>query len=172
MDLSGSADSVLLEGFRLDRRGGCLFRVDQGGVATPVALGSRATALLERRGELVSKDAIMEAAWPGRVIEEANLNVQIARLRQILDRDRKNGSCIRTIAGLSIVVLPFTNLSDDREQQHFAEGNLFGLNSRMKRGATADSDRVRQLTFKDTRPQPVQCLKPCRRGFPRQGTYV
>ena len=68
MDLSGSADRVLLEGFRLDRRGGCLFRVDQGGVASPVALGSRAIKLLallvERRGELVSKDTIMEAVWP------------------------------------------------------------------------------------------------------------
>jgi DNA-binding winged helix-turn-helix (wHTH) protein len=103
MELSGSADSVLLEGFRLDRRGGCLFRVDQGGIATPVALGSRATALLallvERQGELVSKDAIMETVWPGRVVEEANLNVQVGRLRQILDGDRKHGSCIQTIAG-------------------------------------------------------------------------
>ena len=79
MDLSGSADRVLLEGFRLDRRGGCLFRVDQGGVATPVALGSRAIDLLgllvERKGELVSKDAIMAAVWPGRVVEEAKLNM-------------------------------------------------------------------------------------------------
>jgi TolB-like protein len=158
MALSGSADNVLLDGFRLDRRGGCLFRVDQGGKASPVALGSRAITLLsflvERRGELVSKDAIMEAVWPGRVVEEANLNVQVAKLRHILDRDRKHGSCIQTIAGrgycfvgavsppeaqaqpapparsqdrararprLSIVVLPFINLSDDREQQYFAD---------------------------------------------------
>src|SRR5689334_19959167 len=103
MDLSGSADSVLLEGFRLDRRGGCLFRVDQGGVATPVPLGLRATKLLsllvERQGELISKDAIMNAVWPGRVVEEANLNVQVAKLRHILDRDRKHGSCIQTITG-------------------------------------------------------------------------
>jgi adenylate cyclase len=103
MDLSGSADSVLLEGFRLDRRGGCLFRVDQGGMATPVALGARAVNLLslliERRGELVSKDALLKAVWPGRVVEEANLNVQVAKLRHILDQDRKEGSCIQTVAG-------------------------------------------------------------------------
>src|SRR4051794_13859574 len=102
MDLSGSAGNVLLEGFRLDRRGGCLFRVDQEGVATPVALGSRAmdllSLLIERQGELVSKDALIEAVWPGRVVEEANLNVQIAKLRHVLDRDRKHGSCIQTIA--------------------------------------------------------------------------
>ena len=108
MDLPGSADSVLLEGFRLDCRGGCLFRVDQGGVATPVALGSRATKLLsllvERQGELVSKDAIMEAVWAGRVVQEANLNVQVARLRQILDRDRNHSSCIQTLPGAAIAL--------------------------------------------------------------------
>jgi DNA-binding winged helix-turn-helix (wHTH) protein len=71
MDRVGSADSVLFEGFRLDRRGGCLFRLDQEGVAAPVVLGSRALNLLgllvERKGELVSKDEIMEAVWAGRV---------------------------------------------------------------------------------------------------------
>src|SRR5215813_7754609 len=94
---------VLLDGFRLDRRGGCLFRVDQGGVSSPVALGSRAINLLsllvERRGELVSKDEIMAAVWPGRVVEEANLNVQIAKLRHILDENRPKGSCIQTVIG-------------------------------------------------------------------------
>src|SRR5215469_14701639 len=157
MDGLGSADNIPVEGFRLDRRGGCLFRIDDRGAATPVALGSRALDLLsflvERRGELVSKDTIMKAVWPGRVVEEANLNVQIAKLRHILDAGREQGSCIQTIPGrgycfvgavrppagkadralaaaaetrrrprLSIVVLPFTNLSDDREQQYFADG--------------------------------------------------
>jgi DNA-binding winged helix-turn-helix (wHTH) protein len=103
MDRVGSADSVLFEGFRLDRRGGCLFRLDQEGVAAPVVLGSRALNLLgllvERKGELVSKDEIMEAVWAGRVVEEANLNVQISKLRHILDQNRIEGSCIQTITG-------------------------------------------------------------------------
>jgi DNA-binding winged helix-turn-helix (wHTH) protein len=75
MDLSGSADSVLLEGFRLDRRGGCLYRLDLGGAATPVALGPRAIKLLselvEHRGEVVSKETLLSEVWPGRVVEEA-----------------------------------------------------------------------------------------------------
>jgi TolB-like protein len=99
----GAANTFIFEGFRLDRRGGALFRLDQGAGATPVALGSRALNLLgllvERNGELVSKDAIMEAIWPGRVVEEANLNVQIANLRRILDQNREQGSCIQTIPG-------------------------------------------------------------------------
>jgi DNA-binding winged helix-turn-helix (wHTH) protein len=103
MDAISSAESILFERFRLDRQGGCLFRLDQDGVCTPVALGSRALDLLgllvERKGELISKDAIMAAVWPGRVVEEANLNVQISKLRHILDQNRKEGSCIQTIPG-------------------------------------------------------------------------
>src|SRR5947209_10232162 len=56
--------------------------------AEPVALGRRALALLralvERPGALVSKDALIEAAWPGQVVEESNLTVQIAALRKVL----------------------------------------------------------------------------------------
>jgi DNA-binding winged helix-turn-helix (wHTH) protein len=115
MDRDGSSDGVLFEGFRLDRRGGVLFRLDQGGVATPVALGSRALNMLgllvDRKGELVSKDAIMESVWPGRVVEEANLNVQISKLRRILDQNRKEGSCIQTISGRGYrFVAPVTSI--------------------------------------------------------------
>ena len=94
----GSADVLLFEGFRLDRRAGVLFRSNQTGSAEPVMLGSRAFGLLlplvERHGELVSKAAIMGAVWPGRVVEEANLNVQISRLRDLLG----HGS-IQTVPG-------------------------------------------------------------------------
>src|SRR5262249_9166438 len=103
MDRVVSAESILFEGFRLDRRGGCLFRLDQDGAGTPIALGSRALELLrllvDRKGELVSKDEIMKTVWPGRVVEETNLNVQIAKLRHVLDQHREHGSCIRTISG-------------------------------------------------------------------------
>jgi class 3 adenylate cyclase/DNA-binding winged helix-turn-helix (wHTH) protein len=103
MDREGSADVFLFEGFRLDRRGGVLYQMDREGVGTPVPLGSRAfnllSLLIERKGELVSKDEIMNAVWPGRVVEEANLNVQIGKLRHILDADRAQGSCIKTISG-------------------------------------------------------------------------
>ena len=52
----GSADIFLFEGFRLDCGG--LFRLDDAGNVTPVALGSRALDLLRllagRHGELIS----------------------------------------------------------------------------------------------------------------------
>src|SRR5437867_1444929 len=103
MDELGSADIALFGGFRFDRRTGGLFRLDETGGATRVVLGARALALLAlligRSGELLTKDEILAVVWPGRVVEEANLNVQISKLRRILDQDRAEGSCIQTVTG-------------------------------------------------------------------------
>src|SRR5271170_1914712 len=41
----------------------------------------------------------METVWPGRVVEENNLTVQISTLRRILDQARAEGSCIQTVLG-------------------------------------------------------------------------
>src|ERR1700746_564017 len=100
VDELGSAEILLFEGFRLDRRGGVLYKLRDGDAAIPVRLGSRAIGLLgllaARQGEVVSKDAIIEAVWGGRAIEEAALNVQVSKLRRILDQNRRQGSCIET----------------------------------------------------------------------------
>ena len=117
VDGLGSADILLFEGFRFDRAGGCLFRTDGSGAAEPVALGSRALALLallvERQGKLVTKDEIFAAVWPGTVVEEANLTVQISALRRILDRDRAQGSCIQTIPGRGYRFIPAVTKAED-----------------------------------------------------------
>jgi TolB-like protein/DNA-binding winged helix-turn-helix (wHTH) protein len=103
MDGLGSAGILLFEGFRFDRGGGGLFRLDRDGVAELIPLGSRALDLLAllaaRQGQLVSKDEIMKAVWSGMAVEEANLTVQVATLRRSLDRDREQGSCIQTVIG-------------------------------------------------------------------------
>jgi DNA-binding winged helix-turn-helix (wHTH) protein len=91
----------LFEGFRLDRRG--LFRRADGGYFVPVPLGSRALevliVLVERAGDLVSRDQIMKIVWPGVVVENSNLPVQVAALRRVLDDGRSDGSCIQTVPG-------------------------------------------------------------------------
>jgi adenylate cyclase len=64
----------------------------------PCSIGSRAldvlTALVERRDRVVSKNELLELAWPGLVVEENNLSVQIAALRKIL-----GAAAIVTITG-------------------------------------------------------------------------
>ena len=96
------SDIFLFENFRLDRRGG-LFRRDDTGAFVPVALGSRALdilgVLIEQTGEVVSKEEIIAAVWPGIVVEDSNLTVQISALRRVLDRGRTEGSCIQTMSG-------------------------------------------------------------------------
>jgi len=53
-----------------------------------VEIGARAfdllQALVERRERIVGKDELMAAAWPGRVVEENNISVQIAALRRLI----------------------------------------------------------------------------------------
>lgn len=57
----------------------------------PVAIGGRALdlliALVDRRGELVSKKALLAIVWPGVSIEEDNLKVHIMALRRALKDD-------------------------------------------------------------------------------------
>jgi predicted ATPase/DNA-binding winged helix-turn-helix (wHTH) protein len=69
--------------FRLDPEAGVLTHA-----GIPTALGSRAvavlTALVERANEYVPKARIIDAAWPGVVVEESNLAVQISAIRRVL----------------------------------------------------------------------------------------
>jgi adenylate cyclase len=54
-------------------------------------------ALLECPGVPVSKDALLEAAWPGLVVEENNLTVQIAALRRVLGEEPGADRWIETL---------------------------------------------------------------------------
>src|SRR5215469_11860719 len=82
--------------FRLDISTEILFRG-----ADPVPFGRRAVgvlrALVEHLGAPVSKDALMHAAWPGLVVEEANLTVQIAALRRVLGEEPGGDHWIETL---------------------------------------------------------------------------
>jgi TolB-like protein len=98
-----SADVCLFGEFRLDRRIGVLFRRDERGAFAPLVMVSRALevlgVLVERPGDLVTRDEIIAAVWPGIAVEDSNLDVQIATLRRVLDAGRTERSCIQTIRG-------------------------------------------------------------------------
>jgi predicted ATPase/DNA-binding winged helix-turn-helix (wHTH) protein len=83
--------------FRLDTEARVL---THDGVAT--ALGARGVAVLAalvgRAGEYVDKSVIVDAAWPGLVVEEANLAVQISAIRRVLARVPDGEHWIETLA--------------------------------------------------------------------------
>ncbi|TMH13454.1 MAG: hypothetical protein E6H68_12750, partial [Betaproteobacteria bacterium] len=101
--------------FRLDSEAGVL---SQAGI--PVALGSRAvavlTTLVERGNEFVQKGAIMDAAWPGVVVEESNLAVQISAIRRVLAQAPGGERWIETLARRGYrFVGPVIELLGDRQ---------------------------------------------------------
>lgn len=72
----------------------CLLRDGQ-----PLALGARALdvllALVQRDGGLISKEELLQCVWPGLIVEEANVHVQVSLLRKAL-----GAQAISTVAGL------------------------------------------------------------------------
>ena len=90
------ATTYILGPFRLDGEAEMLFRGAQ-----PAALGKRAVAVLralvERPGVLVSKQALIDAAWPGLAVEDSNLSVQIAALRRVLGEEPGGERWIETL---------------------------------------------------------------------------
>ncbi len=162
MGALGTSDIFLFERFRFDGHG--LFRRAEDGGFVPLKIGSRAEdilrVLVERAGELVSKDEIIAKVWPGTTVEESNLTVQISTLRRSLDEKPAAASYIQTVPGrgyrfvaevaridpdmpknsssappqrLSIVVLPFADLSEDPDQQYFADGITEDLTTDLSR---------------------------------------
>ena len=59
----------------------------------PVAIGSRSfdilVALVERRGEVISKQDLLARAWPNLHVEEHNLKVHVSALRRVLGEESR-----------------------------------------------------------------------------------
>lgn len=121
-----------------------------------VSLGSRAfdllLALVNRQGQLATKDELIAEVWQKSIVDENNLAAQISALRKVLVADPALAGGLQTVPGRgyrlvaeveliggtvepsqakphtvageqpSLVVLPFVNLSSDPEQSYFAQG--------------------------------------------------
>lgn len=85
--------------FRLDARKRRLLREGE-----PISLAPKAfdtlLVLVEHTGRTIEKDDLMEAVWPGVVVEENNLNQSITALRKSLGDSRHESQYIATIPGI------------------------------------------------------------------------
>jgi DNA-binding winged helix-turn-helix (wHTH) protein/tetratricopeptide (TPR) repeat protein len=127
-------------GKRLLLRGGALVAL------TPKAFDTL-LHLIQNRQRVVEKDELMQAIWPDTSVEENNLNQNISTLRRVLGESRGENRYIATIPGkgyrfiadvegggappgpvqaaperVTLAVLPFENLSSDREREYLADG--------------------------------------------------
>ena len=69
----------------------------------PLALTSKSfdllMALVQRHGEVLSKDQLLEMVWPGQIVEEGNLTVHVSNLRKIFGEGKNDHKFIVTIPG-------------------------------------------------------------------------
>jgi predicted ATPase/DNA-binding winged helix-turn-helix (wHTH) protein len=97
-DPATTAAAVAFGPFRLLPTQQLLLEADR-----PVRLGSRAfqilIALVERPGELVSKEELIARVWPNTVVEEASVRVHVAALRRILGDGQAGNRYVATIPG-------------------------------------------------------------------------
>ncbi|MGH8680209.1 MAG: winged helix-turn-helix domain-containing protein, partial [Burkholderiales bacterium] len=87
-----------ISALRLDPGNECLWWGDQ-----PIALTPKAFAVLrclvERSGQLVTKEALLQAVWPGTYVEQGQVKQFIAELRRILHDDSRTPRFIQTVRG-------------------------------------------------------------------------
>ncbi|MEP3332095.1 winged helix-turn-helix domain-containing protein [Sedimentitalea sp.] len=119
-----------------------------------IPVGARAfdllVLLITHRDRVVSRDEIMGAVWPSRIVCENNLNVQVSKLRQILGPD-----AIVTVPGHglrftleveadslvpmvlpdrpSVVVLPFANFGTEPDLAWLADGFVEDITTELSR---------------------------------------
>jgi predicted ATPase/DNA-binding winged helix-turn-helix (wHTH) protein len=70
---------------------------------SPVPIGGRAfdilVLLVDRAGQLVTKEELVERVWPGISVDESNLRAQVAALRRALGDGHRDARYVATVPG-------------------------------------------------------------------------
>ena len=124
--------------------------------------------LVKRSGEVVGKKVLMETVWPQTFVEESNLNQMVFLLRRALGatngseyistvprRGYRFSGIVRTVEIPyridSIAVLPLANLSNEHEQEFFADGITEALITELaKIGSLRVVSRTSVMRYKGT----------------------
>ncbi len=135
------------EDFRLDAQHLVLSRRRQE-IPLPPKVVETLLALVDRQGEILCKDELMNIIWGDAVVEDSNLTQNLYLLRKVLKVTSTNTPLIETLhrrgyrfngkikvtpskrgtetdaarKSSSIAVLPFVNLTNDDEDEYFCDG--------------------------------------------------
>ena len=140
---AASGEAYRFGDFRLEADRRVLVRHDEPAPVPPKAFDTL-LALVRHAGELVGKDALMQAVWPDQFVDENNLNQSVAVLRRVLQDRRGLNRYIETVQGRGfrfvapvervaplpapatrrtrVAVLPFTNLTGDADREYVVDG--------------------------------------------------
>ena len=129
--------------YRLDTARLMLMRVGEQVPLTPKVFDTL-LLLVKRRGEILTKEELLQTIWPDTIVEENNLNQHISTLRRLLGENRGENRFIATIPGrgyrfipevntlfqrsavaakqIRIGVLPFENMGAGGDRDYLADG--------------------------------------------------
>ena len=125
-------------GFRLDAEKNGLWRGDQLVAIAPKAL-ELLILLVRRRGNIVSREELLETIWHETFVEEANINYTVSQLRKILKENYPEGApFVQTVPKQGYRFLP--EVKEVVETDLKAE-NLAGLPD--DTGTTAQKSQIR-----------------------------
>jgi TolB-like protein len=169
------------ERYVLDLRRGCLLNADREVELRPKSFHVL-EYLVENAGRLVAKEELIKAVWPNVVVTDESVTRCVSEVRSALDDsgqqiirtvprrgyvlavpvaaasapDRKTPNTADERARLSIVVLPFADLTGDSGQRYFADAITQGLTAYLSRirdnfvvaRGTASAHQIRDFDVK------------------------
>lgn len=149
--------------------------------------------LVRAEGAVVSRDELVQSCWGGRVVSEDAINRCIAKVRQLAEHDGGAWFTIETVPRVgyrltpaeesggecsvgedkrqSICVLPFINLSDDLQQDYFADGITEDIITDLhKLSCLFVVARNTAFTFKGRHVDVIQAARELNVGFVLEGS--
>jgi TolB-like protein/tetratricopeptide (TPR) repeat protein len=143
IDLAREADFAL--GRARARPSACEVEFDGARIKLQPRVMQVLVALTRARGELVSRDALVDSCWGGLAVSDDAINRCIQRLRRLAEAEAPDIYSIETLPrlgyrltagaapaaaparpaapeGVTLAVLPFVNMSADPEQEYFSDG--------------------------------------------------
>lgn len=145
-------------------------------------------ALVERAGDVVTKEELLQRVWPDTFVEEANLSVNVSALRKALGKGEDGQPYIQTIprrgyrfvvpappAGASkrpsLAVLPFRDLSPGEGDEYLGVGTSVALISRLSRlSVLVVRPTSAILEYVDAPPDPREACRELRVDAVVEGT--